>query len=69
MLIDGAPFVVKGLLHPEAGRGTVEKAEQGKMVILSSVVLELDDRSRLLEDLAAPIQHEVVVRGNEGKSD
>ena len=45
MLIDSAAFIVKGLLHPEAGRGTVEQAEQCEMVIFGGLGRQLDDRS------------------------
>ena len=65
VLINCAALVVKGLLHPEAGRRTVEQAEQGEVVVFGGFGGQLDDRSRLLEHLAAAVKHEVVVRGDE----
>ena len=39
------------------------------MVVLRRVLGKLDDRRRPVEDLAAPVQHEVVVRRHERKRD
>ena len=39
------------------------------MVVFGGIGRQLDDRCRLVEDLAAPVEHEVVVRGDEGKGD
>ena len=64
-----AAFGLHHLLHPEARCGTVEQAEQGEMVVLGCVGGELDDRGRPVEDLAASVEHEMVVRGNEGEGD
>ena len=37
------------------------------MLVLRGVRGELDDRCGLLEYLATPVEHEVVVRGDEGE--
>ena len=60
---------VKHLLHPKAGGGAVEQAEQGEMIVLGGIAGQLDNRCRLLEDLPAAVEHEVVVRGDLGKDD
>ena len=39
------------------------------MVVFGGAGGELDDGGRLLEDLAAPVEDEVVVRGDEGEGD
>ena len=39
------------------------------MVVLGGVGGQLDDRGRLLEHLAASVEHEVVVRGDKGEGD
>ena len=37
------------------------------MVFLGGIAGQLDDRCRVIEDLPAAVEHEVVVRGDEGK--
>jgi len=39
------------------------------MVVFAGLRRELDDRRRLLEHLAAAVENEVVVRGDEGEAD
>jgi hypothetical protein len=60
---------VEYLLHPKARRGAVEQAKQGKMIVLGGVAGQLDDWGRLLEDLPATVEYEVVMRSDEGKGD
>ena len=67
--IDCAALVVEHLLHPEAGHRAVEQAEKGQMVCFGGIRRELDDRGSLLEDLAAAVEHEVVVGGDFGEGD
>ena len=67
LLVHCTAFVVEYLLHPKARRGTVEQAEQGEMVFLGGIAGQLDDRSRTVKHLPAAVEHEVVVRGDEGK--
>ena len=55
-------LVVRNLFEPEAGGAGVEDGEEGQMVRLRRGRRELDDRRRLLEDLAATVEDEVVVR-------
>ncbi len=62
-------LVVADLLHPEAARGAVQQPEQGEVVVLARARRELDDRRRAVEDLAAPVEDEVVVGGDEGEGD
>jgi len=38
------------------------------MILLGGVAGQLDDRRRLLKDFPAVVEYEVVVRGDEGKS-
>ena len=52
------------LLEPEAGGGTVEDAEQGKVIILGRPLRQLDHRRRPIEDLPATIEDEMVMSGN-----
>ncbi len=64
-----AALVMEHLLHPEARRRAVQQPEQGEVVVLARARRELDDRRRLVEDLAAPVEDEVVVGGDEGEGD
>jgi hypothetical protein len=57
-------FVVAHLFQPEASRRAVQQPEQGEVVVLARARRELDDRRRAVEDLAAPVEDEVVVGGN-----
>ena len=57
-----ASFVVADLLEPEAcGRG-VQQAQKRKMLILRGLFRQLDHRSGLLKNLAAPIKHKMIMR-------
>jgi hypothetical protein len=62
-------FTSADLLHPKARRGAIEQAEQGEMIVLGGIAGQLDNRGRTVEDLAAAVEHEVVVGGDEGKGD
>ena len=61
MRIDRASFAVAYLLQPEASRGGVQEPEKPHMIILRRLCRKLYHRGCLLENLAAPIQHEVVM--------
>ena len=63
------PFVMEDLLHPKARGRAVEQAEQGEVVVLGRFGGQLDHRGRLLEDFAATIEHEMVMRGDEREDD
>ena len=56
-------------LHPKARRGAVQVAEQGEVVGFGGVVGQLDDGGGLFEDLAAAVEDEMVVGGDEGEGD
>ena len=62
-------LVVEHLLHPEAPRRAVQQAEEAEVVLLRGLRRQLDDRGGAVEDLATPVQDEVVVGGDEGEGD
>src|SRR5208282_5191078 len=64
-----AALWVEHLLHPEAGGRAVQQADEGKMIVFGRLRRQLDDRRRLLEDLAPAIEHEMVMRRDERKRD
>src|SRR5262249_61011258 len=61
-------FIVTDLFQPKARGRTVEQAEQGEGILLGGMAGQLNDRRRLLEHLPAAVEHEVVMCGDEGKS-
>src|SRR5690625_2304606 len=63
------PLVVAVLLEPEQCRGRVEHAKQVQVLLFAGPLRQLDHRCGLLEDLPAPVEYEVVVRGDEGEGD
>ncbi len=69
LLVHRAALVMKNLLEPKTGGGAVEQTEQAEVIFLGRARRELDDRRRLLEDLAAPVEDEVVVGGDVGEGD
>src|SRR5690606_22081781 len=64
-----AALVVADLLEPETRRRRVQQPEQPEMIVLTRPLRQLNHRRGLLEHLPAPVQHKVVVRSNESKSD
>src|SRR5688572_28141811 len=64
VLLASRRLLMADLLHPEAGSGGVEVGEEGEVVVFGGVRRQLDDGRSLLEDLAAAVEDEVVVRGN-----
>ena len=69
MLIDRASLVVAHLLQPEARRRTVEEPKQGEVIVLGCTRPAADHRGRLFEHFPAPVQHEMVVRGDLAEDD
>src|SRR5699024_3865371 len=63
------PLVVAVLLEPEQCRGRVEHAKQVQVLLFAGPLRQLDHRCGLLEDLPAPVEYGVVVRGDEGEGD
>jgi hypothetical protein len=61
--------VEAALLHPEAGGGAVEEADQSEMMVLGSLNRELNYGRCLLKDLAATVKDEMVVRRDFRESD
>src|SRR5437899_3349202 len=64
MLIYRTSLIVTRLLEPKAGGGTVEQTDNGEVVVLGSVEVEFDDRSRAVKNFPAPVEGEMVVRGD-----
>src|SRR5699024_8730242 len=62
-------LVVAVLLEPEQGRGRIEHAKQVQVLLFAGPLRQLDHRRGLLEHLPAPVEYEVVVRGDEGEGD
>ena len=60
-------FIDEDLLHPKAGSRTIEHAEECEVVCLCRLCRQFDDGSRPVEHLAAAVEDEVVVRGDEGE--
>jgi hypothetical protein len=55
------PLVVAVLLEPEARRRRVQHPEQTQVGLNRRALGQLDHRRGLLEDLAAAVEHEMVV--------
>jgi hypothetical protein len=60
---------VADLFQPETRRRVIEDAEEGEVVVFGSVGRELYDRGSPVEDLAATVENEVVVRGDFAEGD
>ena len=60
-ICSGSSFIVKYLLHPKTSSRTVQKAEQGEMVVLGGIAGKFNDRSMSIENTPASIQHEMIV--------
>ena len=64
-----APFVVAVLFEPEAGHRRVQHAEQPQVILDRRTLGQLDHWGRMVEDLPAAVEHEVVVGGDEREGD
>ena len=60
---------MKYLLHPKTGGRAVEQTQQGEVIGFRRAGGELDHRRGTVENLAAPVEDELVVGGDEGEGD
>jgi len=61
LLIYRAPFIVEHLLYPKTSCGTVQQAEQGKMLVFGGSVRQLDNRGCSVKHLPTTVENKVVV--------
>jgi hypothetical protein len=66
-LVNSAALVVKYLFHAKACNRAVEQAEEGEMVVFGGTTGQLDNWSGTVKYLPTAVEHEVIVRGYEGK--
>ena len=68
MLINRAALVVKNLLQPKTRHRRIQQPEQPQVLVFAAASGQLDDRRGTIENLAATVEDEVVVGGDEGEA-